>query len=150
MERERLVVELRNCAGCDRPFLYTGNNLCPNCLKEEQKQFEKVYHYLRDNPNASIAQLCDDTGVDEKLILKFLRQGRLQLAKASYYLQCEICGRSISTGRICPECANQMKRNLAFSESKNEKQKSDEKRFWYSEHLHKAPERRRGARRERP
>ena len=148
MERERVVMELRNCAGCDRPFLYAGNELCPDCLRKEQKEFEKVYHYLRDNPNASIHQLCEDTGVDEKLVLKFLRQGRLQLAEASYLLQCEFCGQPITTGRICLECARSIQGSIASSGVKKEQQ-TPEKRFWYSEHLHHAPERRKGARRER-
>ena len=45
------------------------------------------------------------------MIKRFLREGRLEIAndEGNLVLECENCGRSIKTGRICPDC----ERNLA-------------------------------------
>jgi predicted amidophosphoribosyltransferase len=45
------------------------------------------------------------------MIKRFLREGRLEIAndEGNLVLECENCGRSIKTGRFCPDC----ERNLA-------------------------------------
>ncbi|WP_422446897.1 TIGR03826 family flagellar region protein [Thermoanaerobacterium sp. DL9XJH110] len=106
-------MELRNCPECGKLFVYTVKNLCPDCVKKEEEDFEKVRDYLYDNPGATIEEVSEKTGVDSKKVLEFLREGRLVLKNANAgILSCEMCGAPILTGRYCDKCAGDMKKRL--------------------------------------
>lgn len=154
-----------NCSTCNRPYLKTGaGDQCPNCLREEQKNFEKVVEYLREKPRASLFEICEETGVSESLVLKFIRLGKLQLADGANYLTCSMCGQSIREGRLCASCSEKVssavKRPLPSGSGPRtgadrpvrphvsaDGNKESEKTFWYTEYLSNAPQRRRGNRR---
>lgn len=100
-------MELKNCKSCDKVFLYTGvRSICPECVEKEEKEFELVKQYLWDHPNSSLTEVSEATGVEEKKVLKYLREGRISLGnKSDLKLECEICGTVITYGRICAKCA---------------------------------------------
>jgi hypothetical protein len=66
--------------------------------------FIKVRDYLYENKNANIAEVSEATGVEEKVILEFLRDGRLELREPSLDLTCERCDKPITSVRMCKEC----------------------------------------------
>ncbi len=71
--------ELRNCIRCGRPFVYYGGKpICPECKEELERDFLKVYNYLRDHPRARIKEVAEETGVDEEDILDFIDEGRIE------------------------------------------------------------------------
>ena len=35
--------ELDNCANCGKLFVKVTRNVCPDCVKEEEKKFQTVY-----------------------------------------------------------------------------------------------------------
>jgi ribosomal protein L32 len=74
--------------------------------------FIKVRDYLYENDDANIAQVSEATGVEEKIILEFLREGRLELKEPSIDLTCERCGKPITSGRMCKECLTQFERAM--------------------------------------
>ncbi len=102
-------MDIRNCKSCGRIYLYHGSNLCPACNRERDRQYEIVRDYLYEYPGANIMEVSEATGVDEDIILLFLREGRLQLAKPGIGLDCERCGVPITTGRLCNNCINDLK-----------------------------------------
>lgn len=103
---------LRNCPNCGRVFTFLGKDLCPICLQEEEEKFDRVRLYLKENPETSIEELAEHTGVPVKNILKHLREGRLLMSPQKSQLTCEICGQPISTGRFCRRCTSQMASEL--------------------------------------
>lgn len=106
-------MEARNCPRCGKIFYYTKSPICPDCEKEEEKQFELVKDYLAENPKSKISEITENTGVSIKLINKFLRDGRLEVTEGiSDMLKCLGCGKSIKTGRYCDKCANKVSKNL--------------------------------------
>ncbi|NLO82472.1 MAG: MerR family transcriptional regulator [Clostridiales bacterium] len=105
-------MDVRNCKRCNRLFQFKGSKYCPHCILELDEMFIKVRDYLYENDDANIAQVSEATGVEEKIILEFLREGRLELKEPSIDLTCERCGKPITSGRMCKECLTQFERAM--------------------------------------
>lgn len=106
-------MELRNCPICGKLFVYTVKNMCPECAKEDEANFEKVRSYLSEKPIATLEEVSENTGVPAKNILEYLKAGRLILKKSNMgILSCEMCGAPILTGRYCDKCAREMKKKM--------------------------------------
>ena len=97
-------------------YTYDGFNICLKCRKEDEEDFQKVKEYLDENPGADISEVTQETEVDSKKIIEFLKQGRLEIKdEDNLLLSCERCGASIKTGRFCEKCIVQMQKE--FKES---------------------------------
>ena len=78
------MAELMNCPNCGSLFVKTNlRDVCETCYKEEEQAFETVYKFIRkrENRTATIYEASEGTGVDEELIFKFIKTGRLELAQ---------------------------------------------------------------------
>lgn len=118
--------DVRNCRKCGRIYNYIGGApICPQCRESEEEDFKRVKNYLYENPGASITQVSTELEISIELIRRFLKDGRLEITNddGNMILECENCGKSIKSGRYCPECernltaglrsaANQMKTEL--------------------------------------
>ncbi len=108
--------ELSNCPKCNTLFVKTQfRSVCDACTKEEEKAYETVYKFLRkrENRKALLHEVVEATGVDEDLILKFIRNGRIQLSNfPNLGYPCEKCGKSIREGRICGSCTSDINEQL--------------------------------------
>ncbi|MGC8971094.1 MAG: MerR family transcriptional regulator [bacterium] len=90
---------LANCKECGRLFVKTSSDICPECQKKEEEDFNRVKEYLKTHPNAKLQDIVDATGVSEAKVSKFIKAGRLSVKP-----MCESCGKPIDSGRFCPEC----------------------------------------------
>ncbi|MGD6944475.1 TIGR03826 family flagellar region protein [Cytobacillus gottheilii] len=126
------MAELSNCPKCDALFVMNQfRNICQNCYNEEEKAYETVYQYIRkrENRTAMMNQVVEATGVEETLILKFIKTGRLKLAQfPNLGYPCEKCGTSIREGKICSSCAVSLRKELQNHETEEERKKDIEKR----------------------
>lgn len=119
------MADLANCIKCGKAFLWTGGRkVCPSCLEKEEKDFEKVYNYLRDHPRATIKEISEATEVDEDEILEFIKQGRIQLkfTDVAGRLRCKRCGEPISSGEYCPSCLKELQDSLSKIQGDFEKE----------------------------
>ena len=98
--------DFRQCKLCGKIYKYAGSFFCPTCVREVDKHFRTVKDFLYKKPNVTITEVAEQTGVDERIILYFLRDGRLEMNSAGDYLKCEACGAPITTGRVCSKCAS--------------------------------------------
>lgn len=106
-------MELRNCSRCGKLFVYKGSSLCPECQKLDEEDFSKVKDYLYDNPGASLIEVSEATGVSSDKILRYLKEGKLELSsEQSGILKCERCGKPIRAGRFCDVCAAEISKGL--------------------------------------
>lgn len=69
-----------SCKGCGGIFSFLPRGLCADCLDRREEDFRAVREYLRDNPGATVIAACTETGVEERLVAEFIREGRLQFA----------------------------------------------------------------------
>ena len=97
-----MSANLRNCSICGRLFAYQqGRTICSRCLDQEEEQYAIVRKYVRDHPGATVFEVAEETGVEEEIILQFLRDGRLQSRGFAEVLECQRCGKIISSGKYC-------------------------------------------------
>lgn len=102
------MANLSNCSRCGQLFVKNIRDICQDCYREEEAAYQKVYKFLsrRKNREATIDEIVDATGVEEELIIKFLKENRLrssQFPKLAY--PCERCGIDIVEGRLCHNCS---------------------------------------------
>ena len=104
------MAELKNCEQCGEIFAaVVDSKICPKCKKKEEEAFQTVYRYMskRKNREATMNEIIEATGVGEDLIIKFLKQNRLRASQfPNLAYGCEKCGKKITEGRLCKECAS--------------------------------------------
>jgi flagellar operon protein (TIGR03826 family) len=102
-------MDVRNCKMCGALFNYSGNAVCPACNKKLEEKFVTVKEYIRDNPTSSISKVAEETEVPVQQLKRWVREERLCFSKDSgVMVQCEKCGKPITTGRYCQECKHSM------------------------------------------
>lgn len=124
-------MDIRNCKKCGKIYSYDGFNLCHSCRQENEKDFDRVKEYIYEHPGANISEVHDATEVEVERIIEYLREGRLEIAEGgNLILECESCGKSITTGRYCDECAGNLHRELggAIKGTKDQKKKSSQEK----------------------
>ncbi len=96
--------KVQQCRQCGRIFTSLGSDTCPACAEEIDEYFRKVKNYIYDHPDANVTEISEGVKVPEKLVLRFLKEGRLSVDESVYALECERCGAPISAGRYCKKC----------------------------------------------
>lgn len=121
-------MEVKNCNRCGRMFqAVSTEKLCSRCRSTDDEDFKVVREYIYDNPDTSVKEVAEDTGVPEEKILKYLRDGKLLLkGENANVLDCERCGKGIATGRFCDECSAKLARELKSAFAVPDKPVSDE------------------------
>ncbi|WP_163970553.1 TIGR03826 family flagellar region protein [Oceanobacillus halotolerans] len=123
--------ELANCSRCGALFVKNIRDICRDCYKKEEADFETVYSFLRkrENREATLKEIVEATGVDEDIIIKFIKEKRLrtsQFPKLAY--PCERCGVDIVRGKLCGKCSDEILQGLSHQEMLEKKKKEKEKR----------------------
>lgn len=113
-------MKITNCRNCHKIFNYiSGDRICPACREEAERQFQNVKDYLRQNPEATIITVAEETNTDVRQIKQWIREERLEVTKGlSTEVVCETCGKPIVSGRYCVECKNSMASQLNNSIAK--------------------------------
>ncbi|MEZ7170402.1 TIGR03826 family flagellar region protein [Sporosarcina sp. OR05] len=110
------MAEIKDCPSCGNFFNFTGiRDVCANCAKDEEKQYEEVYRFLRrrENRAATIERIVEVTGVTETLLHKWVRKGRLQPALfPNLGYPCDNCGKLTAKGKLCETCTAELKSEL--------------------------------------
>lgn len=114
-----------NCPNCGALFVKTNlRDVCEKCYKEENQAFETVYTFIRkkENRTATIHEASKGTGVDEELIIKFIRTGRLKLAQfPNLGYPCQKCRTIIREGILCDNCSKELRSELSIFEQDEER-----------------------------
>lgn len=126
------MAKLANCSSCGNVFAKTMRDICPECYRKEEEAFKKVYKFLslRKNREATMEEISEGTGVEEELIIKFLKQKRLRSSKypkLSY--PCERCGVAIVEGSVCAACSQEVKDAVSQHEELEEREEERKKRL---------------------
>jgi len=85
---------------------------------EDEKVFEKVSMYIRDNPGVHLHEVADELDIPYDTLLKYVKEGRLQIRsrEGGFVSFCEKCGAMITKGRFCQSCENHISNVLDTSQ----------------------------------
>jgi hypothetical protein len=111
-------LEIKNCKQCGKIYLYNGSSLCKDCMDEMEQYFAKIRDYLYRYPDSDVDTIANETGIDTKLILQLIRDGRLQFGGRSR-LTCRACGDTIETGYYCVKCQQEISKKLKITTGEN-------------------------------
>ena len=110
-------MEVRNCKTCGRLFNYIGGsyrNLCPACVDAMETKFQEVKKYVEDNPGCTMNEITEKMNVTPRQVEKWIREERLCFTDDSPIgIPCEGCGKMIKSGKFCPECRNDMEKQMS-------------------------------------
>lgn len=107
-----MALQFKKCKTCGKIFQSLGSLECPDCIEERERKFQLVKEYLYKEPGASLEKLAEETGVEEKLIIRFLKEGRLEMTSVEGLLTCEKCGAPVTSGTMCDKCKDKLARAM--------------------------------------
>lgn len=103
----------KNCKVCGRVFSHPYSLLCPECMKRDEEDFQKVRTFLKEFPGSKITTVEEYTGVSRKKIMRYLKEERIELAPDSAdLLKCARCGAPITKGMYCAKCYSNFKKEV--------------------------------------
>ena len=104
-----MAATIRTCSFCGKLFQSLGVPNCPQCSLKLDEDFVKVRDYLYANKGAALhaTEIAEKTGVSEKAVLYFLKEGKLARKETKKVdLVCARCGAPILSGRLCSKCVS--------------------------------------------
>ncbi|GGF31228.1 hypothetical protein GCM10010954_33040 [Halobacillus andaensis] len=113
------MAELANCPRCNALFMRGPATVCRDCVKQEEKEFQTVYAFVRQKKNrtATVLEIVRETGVEEYKIRDFVKAKRLHPAQfPALAYSCEKCGADIQEGRLCESCAREIHQGVREQE----------------------------------
>ncbi len=110
MEKLKIIA----CQSCRKLFQSLDNReLCPECSKEMEVQFDIARKYIRDNKDIGVNDVSEACNMPKKQILKWIREERLFFSKDSGVgVPCLKCGMIIQSGKYCNGCKTSMTKDL--------------------------------------
>ena len=121
------------CQFCKKPFQSLGRRICPNCLEQIDRDFITVRDYIYEHKVTDMDTVSEETGVSKQIILHLLKEGRLELGggdSGGGVLQCEMCKKPITTGRLCRECMDKVSSTMQKNvDTKPSPPKNDQANF---------------------
>ena len=121
--------ELANCRICNGLFVKKLREVCERCQREEDHALATVQRFLRlrKNKNATMAEVVAATGVEQDLILKFVKEKRILLSTLPNLVYgCAKCGTSISEGEFCYSCVQELQKDLNQQDDVEKRQKRNQ------------------------
>jgi predicted amidophosphoribosyltransferase len=115
------VTAVQSCKGCGKLFSFLPRGLCADCIDLREERFQTVREWLRDNRGASVIAACQATGVEERLVAEFIREGRLEFAgptesakdlQAREALRAKLAGEMTAAQAAPPAAAPQPRRGM--------------------------------------
>lgn len=105
-----MVQETKSCKICGKLFQQIGfSDTCLDCMEQDEKDFQRIREYIHEHGRPSIFEVASNLDMTMSKIKKYLREGRLEIVeKINSFLDCEICGKPIQSGKYCDDCFKQV------------------------------------------
>lgn len=108
---------IKNCPKCGKLYLENSRKMCPDCFAAEEEMERIVMDYVRDNHQANLKEIVEDTGVSEKIVIRMIREGRFIEHDVPISYPCSSCGAPITHGKVCKKCSSSFMEQVAQMEA---------------------------------
>ena len=125
---------LKKCTECGKFFGAIGDeDVCDSCKivagtyeavdDIDEVLFRETRNYVYDHPKASpeaVIEALAEKGltITRKIIMRYVREGKIILSSMDGKQTCEECGRTILSGRYCPTCTRKKEDSLGVPKPK--------------------------------
>lgn len=123
-------MKLISCRGCGLVMVKLSRDVCNACFQKEEELFVQVKDFIRANPNAAVHEVAEALNISVNQINYFIKSGRLERLGVNVPHPCQTCGRIITTGLICPDCSDDLKKQVGELKGSIEKLKEGHKDLW--------------------
>ena len=107
------ILAVANCPGCGRVFQRNLRNMCMDCIKSIDDEFEACYRFMLYNRRATTEQLRQATGVSQQRITQWMKDHRLSAADfPNLTYSCNSCGAPIRQHHLCLPCSSRLTRDI--------------------------------------
>lgn len=123
-------MNLGNCPRCGKLYALNFRDMCSDCMKKIEVEYQECAKFLRETKGATIHEVSEATGVSIRQITKFIREGRISIANApNMSYPCEVCGTLIRENNMCESCRARLTKELrnAASDESGEGRDQDKK-----------------------
>ncbi|WP_281883063.1 TIGR03826 family flagellar region protein [Paenibacillus sp. YYML68] len=122
-----MSLNVANCHRCGKVFMKNSYGVCPNCVKDIERMYQKCLDYLREHRQCTLQELSDETEVPVSQITKFIREGRISIKhNPNMSLSCEVCGESTREGTICEACRTRLAKDVNNLQEDEQKRRAAE------------------------
>ena len=104
---------IKNCPRCGKLYVEVGQKMCHDCYEKELEDEKVVADFVRDNKKATVREIVEATGVNEKVVIRMIKQGRFIQSGVEIAYPCESCGKPITSGKFCKECSNNLMKEFS-------------------------------------
>ena len=116
------ILMVANCPGCGKVFQKNLRNLCLDCVKLLQSEFDACDRYLRSNRKSTTQQLSRATGVIEKQIIIWIKDRRLPISDyPNLTYPCNSCSEPIRQHEMCYSCRSRLTKEIREMQKKEVK-----------------------------
>ena len=115
-------MNIGNCPRCGKLYALNLKEMCGNCLKDIEREYERCVEFLREQKGATINEVSVATEVSIRQITRFIKEGRISVADApNMTYPCEVCGTLIRESNMCDSCRARLTKELrqAVSDDKS-------------------------------
>ena len=108
-------MDVQCCKECGKIFNASRPGVCSNCRGKEHESLILVTDSLRDEPGQSVEELSENTEVEEKQIMQFIRDGRIASDAVVGTVSCGRCGKPAESlaVRLCQKCKGDLQKASA-------------------------------------
>ncbi|MCY0894992.1 MAG: hypothetical protein OWS03_01675 [Alicyclobacillaceae bacterium] len=112
---DEAVIHVDSCPRCGKLYHPVRRHLCPECIQEENRLFEKARQYLKGHSTCNVYELANHLEVHESVVEEWIRERMLVVRNhPNLTVSCVRCGR-LAQERFCAECRAALKKD--FSEA---------------------------------
>ncbi|WP_081823983.1 flagellar protein [Paenibacillus sp. UNC451MF] len=116
------ILAVANCPGCGKVFQRNLRNLCMDCIKSIDHEFDACYRFMLHNRKASTEQLRNATGVSKQRLTEWIKDKRLSVADfPSLTYPCNSCGSPIHQHNLCFPCSSRLSQDIRELQAKEAK-----------------------------
>ena len=118
----------KNCKKCGKMAGHLTRGMCPECYEQREVDYLAVRDFIKENPKVAIQVVVEATGVEERMVREFVREGLIESADLDGFpLECARCRKPISRGAYCPICQQDISSGIKV-EKPDTKAKKKERR----------------------